>query len=389
MALIEHDPFACATIRENKKRGCDLTNGWPLFEVSAREFDYGEITVEPDLLTAGLPCQPFSVAGKGRSYHDDRDMFSEVVRAIRELRPKAILIENVKGLVRSRLRDYFDYLLLAIASPDLARDARQDWHAHLESLRRSQSVDSRDRLRYDVYVHTVNAADYGIPQWRERVLIIAFRSDLKTTWTLPPATHGLDELIWSQWKNGHYWSRHGLCRQRPGLVTQRIARRVKAVKWVDRLDSSLKPWKTVRDAIADLPKPRPGKTQDELAKHFYNPGARPYANHNGSLIDEPAKTLKAGNHGVPGGENTLALGRGRVRYFTVTECARLQSFPDDFVFIGPWSRVMRQIGNAVPVGLACVVAQQIRLTLNGRDAERSSSQGKITLAPRIRVREAS
>ena len=241
LALVEQDSFACATIRENKKRGCELTRGWPLFQVNARAFDYGKITVEPELLTAGLPCQPFSVAGKGRSYHDDRDMFTEVVRAVRELRPKAILIENVKGLVRSRLQEYFDYLLLAIASPDLARDSRQDWRMHLESLRRSQSSDSRDRLRYDVYVHTVNAADYGIPQWRERVLIVAFRSDLEAAWTLPPATHGLDSLIWSQWKNGHYWSRHGLPQQRSRQVTQRMARRVEAVKRLDRLDSSLKP----------------------------------------------------------------------------------------------------------------------------------------------------
>ena len=137
-----------------------------------------------------------------------------------------------------------------------------------------------------------------------------------------------------------------------------------------------------------MPKPKPGKTPEELATHYFNPGARSYANHNGSLIDEPAKTLKAGNHGVPGGENTLALGGHRVRYFTVTECARLQDFPDDFVFVGPWSRVMRQIGNAVPVGLASVVAQQIRITLNGLGTMGSPNHCAATVAQSIREKTA-
>ena len=77
-------------------------------------------------------------------------------------------------------------------------------------------------------------------------------------------------------------------------------------------------------------------------------------------MDEPAKTLKAGSHGVPGGENTLACGGGKVRYFSVRECARFQTFPNDYVFTGPWSRAMRQVGNAVPVRLARAMAEAIR-----------------------------
>ena len=66
-------------------------------------------------------------------------------------------------------------------------------------------------------------------------------------------------------------------------------------------------------------------------------------------LDEPAKTLKAGDHGVPGGENMLAASDGSVRYFTVREAARLQTFPDDYIFPVPWTEAMRQLGNAVPV----------------------------------------
>ena len=69
--------------------------------------------------------------------------------------------------------------------------------------------------------------------------------------------------------------------------------------------------------------------------------------------------MKAGDHGVPGGENMMLLPNGQVRYFTVRESARLQEFPDDFLFYGSWTESMRQIGNAVPVTLAEVVGQSV------------------------------
>ena len=101
-----------------------------------------------------------------------------------------------------------------------------------------------------------------------------------------------------------------------------------------------------------------------VLNHFINRGARSYTGHGGSLIDEPAKTLKAGSHGVPGGENSLYLGRGLVRYFSVRECARLQTFPDDYFIAGLWTHAMRQVGNAVPVQLAEVIADSIRRQLS-------------------------
>jgi DNA (cytosine-5)-methyltransferase 1 len=76
----------------------------------------------------------------------------------------------------------------------------------------------------------------------------------------------------------------------------------------------------------------------------------------------PAKTLKAGDHGVPGGENMLAHAKG-VRYFTIRESARLQSFPDAYTFTGTWTESMRQLGNAVPVDLARAIGLKLRTTL--------------------------
>ena len=119
-----------------------------------------------------------------------------------------------------------------------------------------------------------------------------------------------------------------------------------------------RPWRTVRDVIADLPEPADFPSS-EFHNHRLQSGARSYPGHTGSPIDEAAKTLKAGVHGVPGGENMLARADGSVRYFTVRESARLQTFPDDYRLHGSWTEAMRQLGNAVPVELARVIGQNV------------------------------
>ena len=123
-----------------------------------------------------------------------------------------------------------------------------------------------------------------------------------------------------------------------------------------------KPWRTVRDALEGVPDPETGDCSGWL-NHEHNPGARSYVGHTGSPLDEPAKTLKAGDHGVPGGENMLLKPDGALRYFTVRESARLQTFPNDYILHGAWTEAMRQLGNAVPVLLAETVAKGIRQRL--------------------------
>lgn len=114
---------------------------------------------------------------------------------------------------------------------------------------------------------------------------------------------------------------------------------------------------------ADLPTAGSEESLSSTLNHIFIPGARTYPGHTGSPLDEPAKTLKAGVHGVPGGENMLVLYTGQVRYFTVREAARLQTFPDDYFFPHCWTQTMRQLGNAVPVALAEVIASDIRARL--------------------------
>ncbi len=234
---------------------------------------------------------------------------------------------------------------------------------HLSRLERQHLIDGRgEGLKYRAVFRLLNAADFGVPQKRERVFIVAFRSDLEVGWSFPSATHSLDALLHDQWVSGDYWERHGVPAGERPEIPSRLRSRVERMR-----DSLLPPgeraWKTVRDAISNLPDPEEHTNGAGVPNHRYQPGARSYKGHTGSPLDLPAKTLKAGVHGVPGGENTLALGPpvagGEVRYFTVRESARLQTFPDDYVFHGSWTETMRQLGNAVPVALSGAVASGV------------------------------
>jgi DNA (cytosine-5)-methyltransferase 1 len=120
------------------------------------------------------------------------------------------------------------------------------------------------------------------------------------------------------------------------------------------------PWRTVRDALAEgRPLPEPAEDRAETPgwlHHVRWPGARIYPGHTPNDLDRPAKTVKAGVHGVPGGETVVRLDNGGVRYLTVREVARVMTFPDDWSLAGPRGEQMRQLGNAVPVRLGAVMA---------------------------------
>ena len=361
-AVIDWDQWCCDTIRENQRRGIKPVTTWPEpFHGDARTFDYGAIRDEVDLVAGGPPCQPFSLGGNHLGHRDDRDMFPEAVRAVRELRPSAFFFENVRGLVRQSFARYFEYVILQLTYPELTNRAGETRQDHQARLERYHTRGKRDSLYYRVVFRVLNAADFGVPQRRERVIIVGFRNDLDFEWSFPKRTHSHEALLYNQWISGDYWERHAV----PKNNRPRRPERLRAT--IDRLrDSSLKkPWRTVRDAITDLPQPKSDRDLKGVLNHRLNPGARSYSGHTGSPIDEPAKTLKAGDHGVPGGENMVVFPNGRIRYFTVRESARLQTFPDDYAFHGAWTECMRQLGNAVPVDLSNIIAKSIQLKLVG------------------------
>jgi len=340
-AVYEWDKWCCETLRRNKK-------SWNIFEGDVRGVDFTEFREKIDLVTGGPPCQPFSMGGKHRGVNDDRDMFPVAVKAVRQIWPSAFIFENVKGLTRTSFSSYFEYIKLQLTYPNLIRKSSERWTDHLSRLEESHTKGKYRGLKYHVVARVLNSANYGVPQKRERVFIVGFRKDLAVEWHFPEETHSKDALLWEM-ASGEYWERLGVPKKERTKVKQ-----------LNLFKPGSKPWRTVRETIADLPDPERHPHKSKMwDSHRFQPGARSYPGHTGSPLDEPAKTLKAGVHGVPGGENMLRRSDGSVRYFSVRESARLQTFPDDFVFQGAWGETMRQLGNAVPVSLAEVVASDV------------------------------
>jgi DNA (cytosine-5)-methyltransferase 1 len=364
LAVVEIDQDSCATIRENQRRRVDGMHRWPVFNCDVRDFDASSIPEGIELIAAGVPCQPFSIGGKHKGHADERNLFPETIEVIRRVRPLAVLLENVRGLRRPSFSRYFSYIELMLTYPDIIRKKDEQWIEHLARLERHHTKGTRDGLHYQVVHRVLNAADYGIPQKRERLFMVAIRADLGVEWSFPSPSHSPDSLLCEQYCSGDYWDRHRVASKDRLPFGLDIKERVRTLR--NRLvPPTLKPWRTVRDAFSDLAQPFSRRSQDEPAlTHFVIDGARTYAGHTGSPLDEPAKTLKAGVHGVPGGENMVVLQDGSVRYFTIRESARLQTFPDNFVFTSSWTESMRQIGNAVPVMLAEHVARRLKTTLS-------------------------
>ena len=365
-AVVEWDRWACDTIRQNQQRGHPLVAGWPLFEGDvrnwARDLAASCLAQPRDLVAGGPPCQPFSMGGKHQAFNDERDMFPTTVDVIRRLKPRAFIVENVKGLTRSAFHNYFQYIQLQLEFPDLQRRVDDSWVDHHAKLQAFKTAKRRSTtgLSYRLAVTLVNAANYGVAQKRERVFIVGFRSDQDVRWSFPAETHSLDALLHDQWVSGEYWDRHSVPKSRRPNLSEAQAKVVAKLKGLG-LPKTRHAWLSVRDALRGLPEP--DERERGIHNHRLQLGARSYPGHTGSPLDLPAKTLKAGDHGVPGGENMLSRPDGTVRYFSVREAARLQTFPDDFVFRGSWSESMRQLGNAVPVRLGETVAASVASTL--------------------------
>ncbi|MBA4051702.1 MAG: DNA (cytosine-5-)-methyltransferase [Erythrobacter sp.] len=360
--VVERDRWCCDTIRENRRVRVGAVAHWPEpVEQDVRELDFGAFEGKIDLVSGGPPCQPFSLGGKHRAHSDDRDMWGEAVRVVRQVKPSAFVFENVKGLTRASFATYLAYIVNQLTYPDLTRRPDEDWTSHLARLEAHHTSGRMNGLKYNVIYRVLNAADYGVPQRRERVVFVGFRDDLGIEWSFPEPSHSLDALLWDQFRSMEYGDRHHA--RVIGLTDPRLLSR--ALKLSERPETDA--WRTVRDAIGDLPDPQQEAAEAKgIHNHRYQPGARSYPGHTGSPLDLPAKTLKAGVHGVPGGENMLLRTDGSVRYFTVRESARLQTFPDCYRLHGSWTESMRQLGNAVPVELACVVGNGVATRLAER-----------------------
>lgn len=300
-AFVEFNKWACESLRANFDPKL-------VHETDIREFDFASVG-KVDLIAGGPPCQPFSLGGLAKAYEDSRDMFPQAIRAIHELTPRGFVFENVKGLLRQSFADYFEYIILRLTFPEKVQPVGISWQEHLAELR-AMDFASYEGLKYDVQYKLVNAVDYGVPQCRERVFIVGLRNDLGLKWN-----------------------------------------------WPEKLGGRM----TIADAIGDLPD---AQTENSLGDHVFVDGAREYPGHTGSDYNQPSKTIKAGAHGVPGGENMIRFPDGTLRYMTIHEAKLIQTFPGDYHVCGSWGEALRQIGNAVPVRLAKVMGEQLRRTLS-------------------------
>jgi DNA (cytosine-5)-methyltransferase 1 len=353
-ALIEWNKDACQTLINNYSNKL-------VHNVDIRSFQFEQFG-HIDIVSGGPPCQPFSMGGKHKGNMDQRDMFPYACKAISTYTPKIFILENVKGLLRKSFNSYFEYIILRLTYPDVQPKTSENWEDHLRRLEKIHTSRKFDSIKYNVIFRLVDAANYGIPQRRERVFIVGIREDLNIEWAFPKETHSLDSLLWSQFVSCDYWERHKI---RPSAIEHLDTRNQQRVHQLIQQPTlfapSLEPWKTVRDQIGDIPEPDfEGSFNSE---HVLREGAKSYPGHTGSYIDMPSKALKAGDHGVPGGENMIRYPDGQVRYYTTFEAKRIQTFPDDYKIWGSWTEAMRQIGNAVPVELSHHIASSLTRTV--------------------------
>jgi DNA (cytosine-5)-methyltransferase 1 len=362
--LVEWDKFAADTLKDNSQRVLGIDPSL-VHHADLRSLDFSRHEGAIDLVAGGPPCQPFSTAGLNRGQHDARNMFPAFIDVVRQVRPKAIMMENVKGLLRPRFQPYVKYLLLRLRFPHHLPHEGESWDEHYQRISKSTKGSFHADEQYEVGYQLIDAADFGVSQRRARVIFTAFRSDLCVAPVYMRPTHSRLALLADQFITGRYWERHGIRPRRDHLLKNEVSKLDSLFEdFFERFGSSPKAWSSVRDAISDLPKPVARGEEPSIANHVQHPGARIYRCHIGSYWDYPAKALKAGTNGTPGGENILrhsnVEGDPSVRYFTTREAARLQGFPDDWEFHGTWGACIKQLGNAVPVKIAENFAAEIK-----------------------------
>lgn len=305
-AAVEIDHDACATLRANRP-------SWSVLEGDVRNVD-GRDYRGIDLLAGGVPCPPFSIAGKQLGAGDERDLFPEALRLVRDARPAAVMLENVKGLASKRFSSY-----------------------------RRALMDELAGLGYDAGWKLLNASDFGVPQLRPRFLLVAIKHQHATSFSWPtqrlaPLTVGeilVDLMASNGWRGAVQW----------GKRANRIA-------------------PTIVGGSKKHGGPDLGPTRAREEWLQLGVDGRGIANE------------------VPSRNDPLDL----VPRLTARMVARLQGFPDDWVFVGKKTSAYRQIGNAFPSPVAREVARSITAALSGGATRDRREVGQVHLAAMAGVR---
>lgn len=255
-----------------------------------------------DIVIGGFPCQDFSLAGKRKGFQSERGLlFLEMKSVIQKLKPLAFVAENVDGIRRAKKGHMISPL--------------------------DQIIEEFKNIGYKVVYKTLNAKYYGVPQNRTRVIIIGFRNDVQCSikYPLEKYSDADDNFVTSKQAIDDLWNK------------------------IDCKD-------IYNHTYRDYSKAKfyPGKTMQGNIK--INP-------------NKPAPTIRAEHHGnIEGHYRSINDNDPNDmlywRRLTVRECARLQSFPDDFIFPCSATHAYRQIGNAVPPVMAWYIARALYLSLN-------------------------
>jgi DNA (cytosine-5)-methyltransferase 1 len=281
--LVELNPHACATLKLNRPK-------WNVIQNDLRTFDARPFH-GVDLVAGGLPCPPFSIAGKQLGDADERNLFPAAIRVVDETRPRAVMIENVRGILDAIFEDYRNYVVRQLT-----------------------------KLGYVCDWRLLNASDFGVPQLRPRVVFVAIKTALANEFSWPATTFCLaptvgdtlyDLMAAKGWPGAKFW------KQRANEIAPTIV------------------GGSHKHGGPDLGPTRSRKAWMSLAVDGLG------------IADEPP------------GVDFVGLPR-----LTVRMVARLQGFPDDWIFSGKKTAAYRQVGNAFPPPVAKSVALQLRKCLS-------------------------
>lgn len=327
---LDNDKWACETIRLNRPDLPvveDSITNWTGKELLSR---FGIPMNEVALIAGGPPCPSFSTAGKRQSFNDPRgQVMFDFLRIVGEIRPPFFVMENVRGILSASIR----HVPFAVRNANgAALEPEEQYGSVLRALN-----ETFKRMGYTVTVELVNAANYGVPQKRERVVFLASKEGFQVRMPV-----------------GEYTEKGGLFQ---------------------------KPWRTLRHAIGDLKDPEPKYIPFSPARLKYLRLLREGENWR-NLPQEVLREALGGAYKASGGKvgffrrlsfdkpcptvptspihkSTCLCHPAELRPLTVKEYARVQQFPDDWKFAGSIAKQYEQIGNAVPVGLGHVIGRTI------------------------------
>lgn len=338
----DFDEYAVDTYEENfnKFNQHKIIRGDILDYLNQDEKKLKKEIPDADIVIGGFPCQGFSIANINRSMEDERNyLYLQVLKMIKIKNPKFILLENVKGLENMEKGKILEMIIKDI-----------------ESIGKG----------YTIYYNVLNAINYGVPQNRERVIIFGVRNDYAPKIKLPITEKLIDPKKTKKRLFVQETHSKESCVKQPQstylIVTDMFNKLCskKKINFEDYFDPNIKyKYQNLRDTIFGLPE-ETNNTDCKILNHnsskcklnqkkAHMVGNRP------TYWDKPSPTIMGRGSGTGG---PLIIPHPEYnRRMSVREVARIQSFPDTFLFLGSTSACYRQIGNAVPVLMAYNIAK--------------------------------